>query len=1040
MNDLPHLLRGIIIALLLLAPAWLLAAEPAGYVLMATGEVVAVQPDSQVRALTRRSPFYPGESLKTGADAKAQVRFRDGALISLRPDTEIRIDDFRYQESDGGEDKNIFTLINGGFRTITGKIGKKNPKNYQMKSSVASIGVRGTNYEVVLDKGLNVATWQGTIVVENAAGAITLGAQGVFNFAHVAGRTAKPLGLMTPPPVIGENPELSSAQVPDEGDTDLENEESEQLANAPAPDDGEPVPDRLSNSDPDEPAPTPVILGQGSFIPEPVIDTGDQRLQGVSLSRVGIVQKVDAVSGFDYLVAPSGEDANGTPLFADVGLSPDDPNFYSAVASEVLRQGSAPLVASYDAPALGVSWGIWDGNALPAELATDPGDASIVTPISQPVHWLAVAASDATTVSAKTGQFRFRNVLAFDGVGSDGSVTGVYVDLGVDFDSASVAGDMHVHTANELWDVDLSGTVSAQGLSITSVSGSVNGTQSVTGVAELMFVGSAAEALAGMASFEVVGNAAAYLDSMFLVKNDVRLGGLVLERAGIVLESNALPGVHYSGGLAAAGTPVFADNGLLPGDALFDVAAITDVISQGGATLISSYDDPNYAISWGIWSGATLQTDPNDATVTSNLSDPVVWMSVLPSDDVVLASRSGGAYYHSAPVSPATQGISNGGLGITSLNADLKVDFDMAQFKGALSLMTNPSDSWDLSFDGNLVGARLEVTAMSGTYSGAGGSGAASGNLFMVLSGSTDPNAIAGAFDLEYAADPNYYVQGNFIAARDLRLGFNEAPLDRVVLGALGSSGSNATLIGRASGGTSPVIGLSNYYFDPAQPAFWLEEANDIIKQGGTPDLVAAQTTTSYQVGSPDPAYEVSWGAWNGQATALNKQTDPLDPTMSTAVNSDLFWITFMPTAIDGGTGTPGGKTGQVVYDQTATNWVAGSTSTGAINNSSFYFSANVDFDTGNVTSGTMGFSDASNTNYWNASFTGTLNGAELQISSPLVYYNSDTVNPAAAEMKGMLTGPQAEGIAGSFDFDYMAGTATAEGVFLSNCAGNTGC
>ncbi len=160
MSGLKNLFRKIVsIALLLqlgllLAPVTAMAAEPAGFVLMASGEVFAVQTNQQLRKLRRKSPFYAGESLKTEQGSKAQVRFRDGSLISMRADTEIHIDEFRFDEAEKGEDRNIFTLINGGFRTITGKIGKKDPNNYQMKSSVASIGVRGTTYEVVMDNGL----------------------------------------------------------------------------------------------------------------------------------------------------------------------------------------------------------------------------------------------------------------------------------------------------------------------------------------------------------------------------------------------------------------------------------------------------------------------------------------------------------------------------------------------------------------------------------------------------------------------------------------------------------------------------------------------------------------------------------------------------------------------------------------------------------------------------------------------------------------------------------------------------------------------
>lgn len=802
MHEIQHLIKGVVIALLLLMPAWLWAAEPAGYVLMATGEVVAVQADQVTRPLERKSPFYSGESLRTGAEARAQVRFRDGSLISLRPDTEIRIDDFRYQQGDEGEDRNIFTLINGGFRTITGKIGKKDPKNYQMKSSVASIGVRGTTYEVVLDNGLNVAAWQGTIVVENQGGAITLGSQGVFNFAHVAGATARPLGLLKPPAVIGAEPETgvdepsepareeaaSEATV-----TQTDEDDAADLSQPTGSDDG-PLDSSTRLVEGADTATTTHDTTQTSIFEPVVVESGDLRLEGVSLNRVGMAQTVDfATAGFDYLIAPSGLDSNGDPLFADTGLAPGAAEFYTATADTVLRRGGAPLVTSYDHPTLGVSWGIWDGVAQPVELATDAADPTIVTDITQPLHWLTVAATDLTTLGNKTGQFDYRNVLAFDGIGSDGNLNDLYMNLAVDFDTAAVSGDMHLYTTNEFWDVALAGNVSAPGLDITTVSGTVNGSQSIAGTAHLMFAGSAAEALAGMASFEVATDPSIYLDSMFLVDN------------------------------AAVG---------------------------------------------------------------------------------------------------------------------------------------------------------------------------------------------------------------------DLRL--SGVTLDRVALATVGSAGSLVSLIGRGSSGPSPVIGLSSFS-DPGQSDFWLAEANEVLRQDSAPDLVAAQATSAYQMGTPDPAYEVSWGAWNGQAAPFQKQTDPIDPTVSTAENVDLFWISLTPTPVDAITGTPAGRTGMLMYDQAATNWVVGRTDAGAIDGTTFSFYANVDFDTGSITTGSLGFADAA-ANYWNASFSGTLNGSVIQISAPLVYYNTDYTNPAAAEMQAVFTGPNAEGIAGSFDFDYLSGTASAEGVFLVNCSADTNC
>ncbi len=1105
------LFQGKALLLLLLMPVTLMAAEPAGFVLMASGKVFAVQSNQEVRALKRRSPFYPGETLRTEAKAKAQVRFRDGSLISLRPKTEIRIDEFRFNEEQLGEDKNIFTLINGGFRTITGKIGKKNPDNYQMKSSVASIGVRGTTYEVVLDNGLNVAAWQGSIDVKNDSGTITLGAEGVFNFAHVATSVSRPVGRMRPPASIANEQEVfadegqreddAAQEMEEEGaaeetaetaesqqDTDegtlaqsMENDadsepntktsvqvfvDDDKAEKPPISRRAEPGPVRpvAPNDAPNFAPPTETPPVAGPLPPLPPIVTQpvppdifdpapdnlpDPRVADVNLSRLGIYQVIDNMSGFNYSFAKAGPNGNSELHFADNGFKPDQSQFIDAPFVSVLSRGAAPELNLFSDGVYPVTWGIWDGVAQPVELALDSADAQSFTPINQPVHWLTVDATAVAAVNARTGYAEYRNVIAFDGIGSDGNLMDLFMNLGVDFDSGSVVGDMHLYSANDVWDINLSGNVSAPLLAITSVTGQLNGSSPVSGRVNTLFSGANAQALAGMASFEVAGNPSIFLDSMFLL-DDAPVGDLrltpaevsSLNRIGLAMESNPVPGVHYLGGKASAGmSPIFADNGYMPGDPLFTTAPILDVLRQGDAQSVSFFDDPKYPVSWGIWDApgnAIAQLDADDPMLVEVLLDPIVWMTLQPTADNVLAARTGAAYYHSAPMTPATQGLSNAGQAITGLNADLEVNFDLALFKGKLSFFTDPSDSWDVGFDGFLDGPRLAVTGMNGSYSGAGGTGGANGSLFMLLTGN-QPNAIAGGFDLEFDADSNYFVQGNFIAERDLRLSFADAAaMDRVALTALSSPGMMDTFVGRSTSGSSgnPVIGRNSYY-DPEMPGFWIEELYSVFRKGGAPDLVAPVSNLTYQMGAPDAAFEVSWGAWNGQATAFDEQTDPIDASVKLPMNHDMYWITLLPSPVDQITGTAAGRTGILMYANPID--ILGGGTDGAIDASTFTFSANLDFDTGNVTSGMMDFDDIA-ANNWNASFTGTLNGASLQIISPMVQYNYDSVTPTVGEINAVLTGPNAEGIGGSFDFDYSSGTKSVEGVFLVNCVGDPSC
>ena len=153
------------------------AAMLAGQVIVASGEVTAITPQGESRPLARKSEFYSGEILKTGADSRAQVKFIDNALLSLKPNTELRVDDYRFDSANKDNNASVMTLLKGGLRTITGVISKQKPEAYRINTPVASIGVRGTDLELTLDEsGLKVCFWGGSGFALNETGPRNLGA------------------------------------------------------------------------------------------------------------------------------------------------------------------------------------------------------------------------------------------------------------------------------------------------------------------------------------------------------------------------------------------------------------------------------------------------------------------------------------------------------------------------------------------------------------------------------------------------------------------------------------------------------------------------------------------------------------------------------------------------------------------------------------------------------------------------------------------------------------------------------------------------
>lgn len=146
----------------------------------AVGNVTAVRPDGRSRPLSRGSEVEVGDTVNT-QQGRAQLRFQDGAYMSLQPDTSFKIEEFRFAQKGEGNDGIVMNLLKGGMRTITGLIGRANRQNYRLRTAVATIGIRGTEYAVRYTDSVEVFCAGGAIFVENDGGTLVLGAgQGGF--------------------------------------------------------------------------------------------------------------------------------------------------------------------------------------------------------------------------------------------------------------------------------------------------------------------------------------------------------------------------------------------------------------------------------------------------------------------------------------------------------------------------------------------------------------------------------------------------------------------------------------------------------------------------------------------------------------------------------------------------------------------------------------------------------------------------------------------------------------------------------------------
>lgn len=140
----PAMLARLLAGALLLAAAGAAAAQ-AGRVVLAVGEVSAQRGADRLR-ISAGANVVGGDTIFTAAQSHAQIRFADDALVALKPDTELRIEQFAFSGRNDGNERAVFRLVRGGFRTVTGQIGQVDRETYRVLTTQATIGIRGTHY------------------------------------------------------------------------------------------------------------------------------------------------------------------------------------------------------------------------------------------------------------------------------------------------------------------------------------------------------------------------------------------------------------------------------------------------------------------------------------------------------------------------------------------------------------------------------------------------------------------------------------------------------------------------------------------------------------------------------------------------------------------------------------------------------------------------------------------------------------------------------------------------------------------------------
>ena len=167
-------LKNAVLVLALSAAYPLTGHTAAGITQYSSGDV-NVRRGPAVVALNKGRDLESGDSIVTGSTGRAQIRFSDGGMVSLQPNSQFDITKY-VDANDGAQDSFLVNFARGSMRAITGLIGKRNRDNYKVQTATATVGIRGSGFSASYntDGSLSVTSELGEIEVCTSGGCVRL--------------------------------------------------------------------------------------------------------------------------------------------------------------------------------------------------------------------------------------------------------------------------------------------------------------------------------------------------------------------------------------------------------------------------------------------------------------------------------------------------------------------------------------------------------------------------------------------------------------------------------------------------------------------------------------------------------------------------------------------------------------------------------------------------------------------------------------------------------------------------------------------------
>ncbi|MBL8518576.1 MAG: FecR domain-containing protein [Betaproteobacteria bacterium] len=703
-------LKAVCLALLLGAvalPAW---AQSIGRVLVASGEVTVVR-GSTTQPATAGLALQVGDRVRTGAAGTTQLWFTDTSIVALRNGSDFVVE--RYSFTNSLTDNLVFNLVRGGYRTVAGLIGVQDRKAYQIKTKMATLGRRGTQYGIVYCEqdcplpegglapdGLYGGVYDGRVSVANNTPEVVFGRDEYF---YIASINSIPQPLLGPPAFFADRLAglAKNAQKPA-----TEPPASASSASAPTSDvapSSAPTPPAYTATENRVGGGTPAVVARATEFPLP-----RAFLNGLHVGQPGGVQ----TRGGGGILNP------GTLLVDTINGLPAMIRVVNGTFGAVV--GSAGIDMQGSDATSGVVWGRWINGIGTASLLVPPFSPNPSGPFTG-FHYMYGTPTTDTVIAAKSGFATYADIGGTTPTSSNGeTATGfAFGPLSIDFTARlatltsvtmtfptstwSFGSQTYAFVFNENGGngAVFRGDTNNAGSCVGTGCGAVQGPGTARGSMVGIFFGANGDRV-GLSFHGTSGNA---VTAPNLVATAVRIFGLqaappvTLLFANSLIESNGSVASYGGGVTGPAANLTF--NGSGPSQTLtaFNFPQFTYSGAAGGGGISGAGFDSDSGVYYGRWISGSITSGSAQApqlpagTQTSGMG--VHYLYGTPTPDSVIAAKTGSAQYldHAGTFPTASNGESSNSYNFGPIN----INFTNRTGVITSAQFSFPTSSWNFS-------------------------------------------------------------------------------------------------------------------------------------------------------------------------------------------------------------------------------------------------------------------------------------------------------------------------------------------------------